>query len=515
MKTMRILTVTGLVMMLIVVCGGCRKKPAEPTSPTEPTDQTAAPAEQTAEPSGETAAAPQGQSAIDQQTQASDTSQPSQAERSGQPPADPKRVVREQDVPPKPKPVQIADNEWTMNFEAAKAKAAAQKKHLLINFGGSDWCGWCIRLDAEVFGKEEFRRQAGKHFVLVNLDYPQDAQKLSPEIRQQNARLAEHYRIEGYPTVLLTDAAGRPYAATGYREGGVEPYLTHLKELRETGLKVQELLAKAATLTDPLEKAKRLDAALELLEPSLANQFYTEQIDQIVQLDPDNAAGLRNKYIVRKSFGDVENALARQDYTKALELLDDMLKTLTLNGEQTQQAHYARAHALHFLQRSAEEKQALEQALAAAPDSEVAEGLRRLIAQLFPPPPSLAHPAQISTTMQTYQGYVPERAFDGNEGSYFWSAQAVPADATFTVSLDQAQPVQQIDVTTGGEQLSPFALAGGVLEVSTDGTTFEKVADFENGRAQAAVQGKTLKAVRIRCTQPQPQGLVIREITLK
>jgi thiol-disulfide isomerase/thioredoxin len=512
MRAMRILAVNGLVMMFFVVCGGCRNKPAEPTDPTKASDQTATPAEQTADPGGKTSAALQGQTASDQETGPSQTSQ---TERSGQVPADPKRVVREQDVPPKTKPVQIADDEWTMNFEAAKAKATAQKKHLLINFGGSDWCGWCIRLEAEVFGKEDFRRKAGKHFVLVDLDSPRDAQKLSPEIRQQNARLVEQYRIEAYPTILLTDAAGRPYAATGYREGGVDPYLAHLQEFREIGLKVQELLVEATGLTDPIEKAKRLDSALELLEPSLVNQFYAEQIDQIVQLDANNAAGLKNKYIVRKSFGDVQNALTEQDYTKALELLDTMLKTLTLNGEQTQQTHYARAHALHFLQRSAEEKQALDQAVAAAPNSQMAEGLRRLIAQLFPPPPDLAHPGQVATTLQTYQNYIPERAFDGNEKSYFWSAQAVPIGATFTVSLDQPQPVQQIEVTPGGEQLSPFALAAGVLEVSTDGATFEKVADFENGQAQAVVLGKTLKAVRIRCTQPQPQGLVIREITLK
>ena len=58
-------------------------------------------------------------------------------------------------------------------------------------------------------------------------------------------------------------------------------------------------------------------------------------------------------------------------------------------------------------------------------------------------------------------------------------------------------------------------LGAGVLELSTDGTTFEKLADFENGRAEAAVQGKIVKAVRIRCTKAQPQGLIIREVTLE
>ena len=57
--------------------------------------------------------------------------------------------------------------EWIQNFTDAKAKAKAEKKHLLIDFTGSDWCGWCIKLDEEVFSKEAFKTEAPKHFVLV------------------------------------------------------------------------------------------------------------------------------------------------------------------------------------------------------------------------------------------------------------------------------------------------------------------------------------------------------------
>ena len=491
MRMTRVFGVIGLVLMLMTVCTSCRKKPAEPQAPTEP---------QAEKPTAE-----------GPEVQTEESSQ----EQTRKPPEDPKRLVHQHDAPSRPKPVQIADDEWTMNFEAAKAKAVAQKKHLLINFSGSDWCGWCIRLEAEVFGKEDFRRAAGKQFVLVNLDYPQDALKVSQEVRQQNARLQEYYKIEGFPTVLLTFADGRPYAATGYREGGVEPYLAHLKELRDIGSKVQELLAQSATASDPLTKAKLIDQALELLGPEVADRFYEEQIDQVVQLDANNAAGLKDKYLLRKRFNDVEKALSRQDFAEAVKIVDDILNTFKPTGSQAQQLYFARAHALHYLQRTEEEKAALEKALAAAPDSEGAEGIRRLIEQLFPPPPKLVLDGNVTTTMQPYQSFIPERTFDGDAESYFWSVEPVQVGAALTITLDEAKAFQKVRAVTGADQFTQFGLGAGVLELSTDGTTFEKLADFENGRAEAAVQGKIVKAVRIRCTKAQPQGLIIREVTLE
>jgi len=507
MKTTRILILAALLAMAV---SGCRKKADTPETPNDRPSATS-PSGQQASPSTEPADM-QTQPAL-ALTEPADTSEPQPASQTTEPAAgSPDRTVREQQPVTHPQPAQIADDAWTMDFAAAKAKARAEKKDLLINFSGSDWCGWCIKLDSEVFSKQAFLDEAKKHFVLVVLDFPRDTSKLPQQIRQQNARLAEHYRIQGYPTVILADATGRPYAATGYREGGVEPYLAHLQELRDAGGKIQDLLKRAATVSDPLEKAGMLDRAMELLDPEIADRFYAEQIDQIVKLDADNAAGLKNKYVVRKRFADVDDALARNDYEKALALLDDMLKTLTLEAGQIQELQYARAHALHFLQRADDEKQALEKALAADPDSPMAEHLRRVIDRLFPP---TVRPGRVETTMSTYQQFVPEKAFDGDPDTYFWSNQSVPANATLTITLDNAQTVQQIQVVTGDPTTNQFGLTAGVLEVSADGATFEKVADFADAAANADLAGKTIKAVRLRCTQPHPLGLVIREITLK
>ena len=74
---------------------------------------------------------------------------------------------------------------WEVDFEAAKAKAAKEKKLLLVDFTGSDWCGWCIRLQDEVFLKDGFKSYAKDKFILVELDYPQKKQQ-DPKIKEQN-----------------------------------------------------------------------------------------------------------------------------------------------------------------------------------------------------------------------------------------------------------------------------------------------------------------------------------------
>lgn len=122
---------------------------------------------------------------------------------------------------------------WLTDFEVAKAKAAEEGKDLLVDFSGSDWCYWCQRLDGEVFSKPAFIEQADHNFVFVKVDFPSDKTAQSRQLQAQNQQLAQRYRIQGYPTVILMRPDGTPYAETGYLEGGPDAYLKHLEELRQ------------------------------------------------------------------------------------------------------------------------------------------------------------------------------------------------------------------------------------------------------------------------------------------
>lgn len=118
---------------------------------------------------------------------------------------------------------------WLTDFGAAKKEAAAKKLPILLDFAGSDWCGWCIKLDNEVFNKREFKKYAKDNLVLVLADFP--SRKKQPDaIKRQNKALADTYGVRGFPTVLLLDANAKVLARTGYREGGAEKYVAHLKK---------------------------------------------------------------------------------------------------------------------------------------------------------------------------------------------------------------------------------------------------------------------------------------------
>jgi protein disulfide-isomerase len=96
---------------------------------------------------------------------------------------------------------------WMEDFEAAKAVAVAQKRHMLLDFTGSDWCGWCIKLDKEVFDKPDFKSFSAQKLVLVKLDFPQRKAQ-DQKTKAQNASLQKKFRVEGFPTIVLLDPSG-------------------------------------------------------------------------------------------------------------------------------------------------------------------------------------------------------------------------------------------------------------------------------------------------------------------
>lgn len=120
--------------------------------------------------------------------------------------------------------------EWLTNFEQAREQAAETERPILANFTGSDWCGWCIRLDREVFSKDEFKEFSAENLVLLMIDFPRQ-KEMPDEEREENAQLAQTYGVRGFPTILLLDAEGEVIGRTGYRRGGPVEYVEHLAEL--------------------------------------------------------------------------------------------------------------------------------------------------------------------------------------------------------------------------------------------------------------------------------------------
>jgi thioredoxin-related protein len=122
--------------------------------------------------------------------------------------------------------VSFAAAGWTTDYEKALAQAKAEKKLVLLDFTGSDWCGWCIKLDKEVFAKPDFKAFASENLVPVTLDFPR-GKKLPKHTADQNAKLKAEHKVSGFPTIVLLDADGKTIS----RWGGYSPTL--LAELKE------------------------------------------------------------------------------------------------------------------------------------------------------------------------------------------------------------------------------------------------------------------------------------------
>jgi protein disulfide-isomerase len=125
-----------------------------------------------------------------------------------------------------------AEVSWLTDYEQAKQQAKADHKLLLLDFTGSDWCGWCIRLRREVFSKREFQEYANKNLVLMEVDFPRGKEQ-TKDVRKQNQNLAQQYNIEGFPTIIVLNAEGKPVGVFGYMEGGAAAFISELEKLRK------------------------------------------------------------------------------------------------------------------------------------------------------------------------------------------------------------------------------------------------------------------------------------------
>ena len=121
---------------------------------------------------------------------------------------------------------------WHDNVEKAMEISKKSKKPLMLFFTGSDWCGWCIRLQKEVFKTKEFTTWAKGNVVLVELDFPRNTSKLTAETQNQNSQLQQVFQVQGYPTVWLVKANKKDgktnfekLGSTGYVAGGPTAWL--------------------------------------------------------------------------------------------------------------------------------------------------------------------------------------------------------------------------------------------------------------------------------------------------
>jgi protein disulfide-isomerase len=121
---------------------------------------------------------------------------------------------------------------WITSYEEGQQEAKASHKLVLLDFTGSDWCGWCKLLDKEVFSMPQFQEYAKQNLVLIEVDFPK-MKPMSEATRVQNVRLAQRYQVRGFPTIIVLNDDGQKVGELGYMQGGADAFIAVLEKLRK------------------------------------------------------------------------------------------------------------------------------------------------------------------------------------------------------------------------------------------------------------------------------------------
>lgn len=280
------------------------------------------------------------------------------------------------------------------DYDEALSLAELTGKDMLVDFSGSDWCGWCMKLDEEVFSQNEFIDEARKDFILVVLDFP-DKKENKAKIKnpKRNAEIKARFKVSGYPTVLLLDNKGIPYARTGYRKGGPAAYTKHLRHLKESHNRMKSLLenageagsGQAAALLEVFEYIEGLEELDFGYNLSVGFPDFSKRAVRAIDLDPKDESGLKSK-AVNFLLADAENKMrVERDPEGALTLVEGILTKNTFVDKQREVwARYLAGSAC--LQAKGDKKKALahyKRALELGPaNPRLADYLKKQIAEM-------------------------------------------------------------------------------------------------------------------------------------
>jgi thioredoxin-related protein len=126
-----------------------------------------------------------------------------------------------------------AESTWSTDYKKAQEEAKTSHKLVLLEFTGSDWCGFCFQLDRAILSQPQFKDYANKNLVLVEIDFPRRKAQ-SIETRKQNAELAERYQVDGFPTLVVLDSEGKAvWRYDGLYMNGLAAFLAELDKVRK------------------------------------------------------------------------------------------------------------------------------------------------------------------------------------------------------------------------------------------------------------------------------------------
>jgi len=191
--------------------------------------------------------------------------------------------------------------QWTQDYDAAMAAAKKSGIPVLLNFTGSDWCGYCHKMDEAVFSKPEWKQYAKTDVALAYIDFPKkDKSKVPAAFVARNKELAQKHGIRGYPTYVLLDSAnGEELGRLGYLQGPPANFIAKVNELKmfsEANLK--KLSANDTALKTAVDgylatKAEQASLKDKLDAADKKEQKLREELDELLAQSKAKKLGAR------------------------------------------------------------------------------------------------------------------------------------------------------------------------------------------------------------------------------
>lgn len=261
---------------------------------------------------------------------------------------------------------------WHRDYASGLAEAQAEQKDLLIVFTGTDWIEICEKFHDEILSEPEFIDAVSPEYALVKLEYPKDG-GLPREEAAQKALLREAYRVRGFPTVVLTDASGRPYGLNGYQPAAPREYadqILGIKQVRSSALAAAEGAAEATGRA----KAEKIALTIPDLPGPLLVRFFQKEMEAVLAADPADELKLGSDYrllLAEASYSrQIQELAAGSQWAEMIALTDQFITENGLQGERLQAALINRAGFERRAGRIEKSLESLQQAEAIDPESE-------------------------------------------------------------------------------------------------------------------------------------------------
>lgn len=165
---------------------------------------------------------------------------------------------------------------WLTNYEEAVNQSKATSKPLILFFTGSDWCGWCTKLEKEVLETEDFVQATKDRFLFLKLDFPMYS-SLPPQLTAQNKELQKKFDVRGFPILILLDSQQQKIGSIGYQSGGGTKYAASLFKMVNDYMSYKQKMQSLNQHSLSGEELKNLyEKALEIDQLNDANKIVKE-----------------------------------------------------------------------------------------------------------------------------------------------------------------------------------------------------------------------------------------------